>query len=200
MLGETNHGTTSDGSDRTYTDGPRAPGVPGRRRRQRQPLDPHCPQHLRHAHREHLWRAQRGMGYRGLRRVRPAHGNGSAPQPPPSATPEEITLGRGAFLAMLDVLKPDLVIVRGLTLFKQLWLSSENGITMLAPGLYPYVLKVARMSVSGLPPPAGFQPCFRISERGGRPKTAYPLLPSRPYSGPCIHPGAASRMGKHLPF
>ena len=42
---------------------------------------------------------------------------------------------------MLDVLKPDLVIVRGLTLFKQLWLSSENGITMLDPGLCPYVLR-----------------------------------------------------------
>ena len=42
---------------------------------------------------------------------------------------------------MLDVLKPDLVIVRDLTLFKQLWLSSENGITMLAPGLCPYVLR-----------------------------------------------------------
>ncbi len=132
---------------------------------------------FRHAHRERLRRAQRGMGYRGLRRVCPTHANGNVPQPLPHATPEEISLGRGAFLAMLDVLKPDLVIVRGLTLFKQLWLSSENGITMLAPGLYPYVLKVARMSVSGLPPPAGFQPCFRISERGGRPKTAYPLLP-----------------------
>ena len=42
---------------------------------------------------------------------------------------------------MLDVLKPDLVIVRGLTLFKQLWLPSENGITMLDPGLCPYVLR-----------------------------------------------------------
>ena len=34
---------------------------------------------------------------------------------------------------MLDVLKPDLVIVRGLTLFKQLWLSSENGISAAPP-------------------------------------------------------------------
>ena len=33
------------------------------------------------------------------------------------------------------------MIVRGLTLFKQLWLSSENGITMLAPGLCPYLLR-----------------------------------------------------------
>ena len=55
MLGEANRGTASDGADRTYTDGPRAPSVPGRRRRQRQPLNPHCPQHLRHAHREHLY-------------------------------------------------------------------------------------------------------------------------------------------------
>ncbi len=123
-------------------------------------------------------RAQRGMGYRGLRCVRPAHGNGSAPQPPPSATPEEITLGREAFLAMLDVLKPDLVIVRGLTLFKQLWLSSENGITMLDPGLYRYVLKSRPdVRICCYPPSRDFQPCFRISERGGRPKTAYPLLP-----------------------
>lgn len=177
MLGEANHGTTSDGADRTYTDGVV-------RRAFRDAAGGNGNHWIRTVRNISVMltgntstRTQRGMGYRGLRRVRPAHGNGSAPQPPPSATPEEITLGRGAFLAMLDVLKPDLVIVRGLTLFKQLWLSSENGITMLAPGLYPYVLKVARMSVSGLPPPAGFQPCFRISERGGRPKTAYPLLP-----------------------
>ena len=55
------------------------------------------------------------------------------------ATPEEIALGRGAFFAMLDVLKPDFVIVWGLTLFKQHWLSPESGITMLAPGLCAYV-------------------------------------------------------------
>ncbi|MFR0875826.1 MAG: hypothetical protein ACLSHC_15540 [Bilophila wadsworthia] len=55
------------------------------------------------------------------------------------ATPEEIALGRRAFFAMLDVLKPDFVIVWGLTLFKQHWLSPESGITMLAPGLCAYV-------------------------------------------------------------
>ena len=33
------------------------------------------------------------------------------------------------------------MIVRGLTLFKQLWLSYENGIAMLDPGLCPYVLR-----------------------------------------------------------
>lgn len=54
------------------------------------------------------------------------------------ATPEEIALGRGAFFAMLDVLKPDFVIVWGLTLFRQHWLSSESGITMLDPGLCAY--------------------------------------------------------------
>ena len=81
------------------------------------------------------------MGYRGLRRVCPTHANGSVPQPLPHATPEEIAFGHEAFLAMLDALKPDFMPVRGLTLFKQLWLSSENGITMLAPGLCPYVLR-----------------------------------------------------------
>ena len=140
MLGEANHGTASDESDRTYTDGPRAPGVPGRRRRQRQPLDPHCPQHLRHAHREHLYAGptRYGIPWLTVCSSNTCKWKRTAAAP---ATPEEITLGRGAFLAMLDVLKPDLVIVRGLTLFKQLWLSSENGITMLDPGLCPYVLR-----------------------------------------------------------
>ena len=155
---------------------------------------------FRHAHRERLRRAQRGMGYRGLRRVCPTHANGNVPQPLPHATPEEISLGRGAFLAMLDVLKPDLVIVRGLTLFKQLWLSSENGITMLAPGLYPYVLKVARMSVSGTATTRRGISAMFPNTRNGRP------------SGNCIsadtppgliqvsltRPDAASRMGPGL--
>ena len=53
MIGEANHGTAPDGADRTYTD-----GVVRR------------------------W-VQRGVGYRGLRRILPAHGNGNAPQPVP---------------------------------------------------------------------------------------------------------------------
>lgn len=148
MLGEANHGTTSDGADRTYTDGVV-------RRAFRDAAGGNGNHWIRTVRNISVMltgntstRAQRGMGYRGLRCVRPAHGNGSAPQPPPSATPEEITLGREAFLAMLDALKPDFMPVRGLTLFKQHWLSSENGITMLDPGLCPYVLRSRRMSVS----------------------------------------------------
>lgn len=178
MLGEANHGTTSDGADRTYTDGVV-------RRAFRDAAGGNGNHWIRTVRNISVMltgntstRAQRGMGYRGLRRVCPTHANGSVPQPLPHATPEEIAFGRGAFLAMLDVLKPDFVPVRGLTLFKQLWLSSENGITMLDPGLCPYVLRNRPdVHIWYCPPVAGFQPCFRISERGGRPKTAYPLLP-----------------------
>ncbi|WP_302553659.1 hypothetical protein [uncultured Bilophila sp.] len=73
---------------------------------------------------------------------------------------------------MLDVLKPDLVIVRGLTLFKQLWLPSENGITMLDPGLCPYVLRSRRMSASATATTRGISAMFpnigkgRTSENG----------------------------------
>ena len=122
MLGKTNHGTTSDGADRTYTDGV-----------------------VRRAFRD----AARGNGNHWIRTVRNisvmltgntyggpnavwdtvAYGvsvntckwkrTAAAP-----ATSEETTFGRETFLAMLDVLKTDLVIVRGLTLFIQLCLSS----------------------------------------------------------------------------
>ena len=113
MIGEANHGTAPDEADRTYTDGVVLTGNA-------------------YGESNAVWdTVAYGVFFQHMETE--THRNRSR------ATPEEIALGRGAFFAMLDVLKPDFVIVWGLTLFKQHWLSPESGITMLAPGLCAYV-------------------------------------------------------------
>lgn len=138
MIGEANHGTAPDGADRTYTDGVV-------RRALQDAAEGNGNHWVRYI--RNISAMLTGNAYGGSNAVwdtvaygvffqhmeTETHRNRSR------ATPEEIALGRGAFFAMLDVLKPDFVIVWGLTLFKQHWLSPESGITMLAPGLCAYV-------------------------------------------------------------
>ncbi|MFQ9489678.1 MAG: hypothetical protein ACLR0N_00835 [Bilophila wadsworthia] len=177
MIGEANHGTAPDGADRTYTDGVV-------RRALQDAAEGNGNHWVRYI--RNISAMLTGNAYGGSNAVwdtvaygvffqhmeTETHRNRSR------ATPEEIALGRGAFFAMLDVLKPDFVIVWGLTLFKQHWLSPESGITMLAPASARMSSQIARMSVSGTATTRrGFQPCFRTPEMGGRPETAYPLIP-----------------------
>ena len=132
MIGEANHGTAPDGADRTYTDGVV-------RRALQDAAEGNGNHWVRYI--RNISAMLTGNAYGGSNAVwdtvaygvffqhmeTETHRNRSR------ATPEEIALGRRAFFAMLDVLKPDFVIVWGLTLFKQHWLSPESGITMLAP-------------------------------------------------------------------
>ncbi|MFQ8736085.1 MAG: hypothetical protein ACLSAH_08740 [Bilophila wadsworthia] len=147
MIGEANHGTAPDGADGTYTDGvvrralqtpPKATATTGSATSATSP--PCSPGTLRWVNA--VWdTVAYGVFFQHMETE--THRNRSR------ATPEEIALGRRAFFAMLDVLKPDFVIVWGLTLFKQHWLSPESGITMFAPASARMSSQIARMSVSG---------------------------------------------------
>ena len=131
MIGEANHGTAPDGADRTYTDGVV-------RRALQDAAEGNGNHWVRYI--RNISAMLTGNAYGGSNAVwdtvaygvffqhmeTETHRNRSR------ATPEEIALGRRAFFAMLDVLKPDFVIVWG---------------------------------------------CFRTPEMGGRPETAYPLIP-----------------------
>ena len=137
MLGEANHGTAPDGADRTYTDGVV-------RRALQDAAEGNGSHWVRYI--RNISAMLTGNAYGGPNAVWDTvaygvffqHMETEAHRNRTRATPEEIALGRGAFFAMLDVLKPDFVIVWGLTLFRQHWLSSESGITMLDPGLCAY--------------------------------------------------------------
>ena len=125
MIGEANHGTAPDGADRTYTDGVV-------RRALQDAAEGNGNHWVRYI--RNISAMLTGNAYGGSNAVwdtvaygvffqhmeTETHRNRSR------ATPEEIALGRRAFFAMLDVLKPDFVIVWGLTLFRQHWLSSER--------------------------------------------------------------------------
>ena len=170
MIGEANHGTAPDGADRTYTDGVV-------RRALQDAAEGNGNHWVRYI--RNISAMLTGNAYGGSNAVwdtvvygvffqhmeTETHRNRSR------ATPEEIALGRGAFFAMLDVLKPDFVIVWGLTLFKRHHHACSRPLRVClhrSPGC-PYL---------ALPPPVeGFQPCFRTPEMGGRPETAYPLIP-----------------------
>ena len=124
MIGEANHGTAPDGADRTYTDGVV-------RRALQDAAEGNGNHWVRYI--RNISAMLTGNAYGGSNAVwdtvaygvffqhmeTETHRNRSR------ATPEEIALGRRAFFAMLDVLKPDFVSV---------W-----GFTMLAPGLCAYV-------------------------------------------------------------
>ena len=132
MIGEANHGTAPDGADRTYTDGVV-------RRALQDAAEGNGNHWVRYI--RNISAMLTGNAYGGPNAVWDTvaygvffqHMETEAHRNRTRATPEEIALGRGAFFAMLDVLKPDFVIVWGLTLFRQHWLSSESGITMLDP-------------------------------------------------------------------
>ena len=82
MIGEANHGTAPDGADRTYTDGV----VRRALQDAAEGNGNHWVRYIRNISAMltgNAYGVQRGVGYRGLRRILPAHGNGNAPQPVP---------------------------------------------------------------------------------------------------------------------
>ncbi len=137
MIGEANHGTARDGADREYTDGVV-------RRALRDAAEGNGNHWVRYI--RNISAMLTGKAYGGPNAVWDTvaygvffqHMETEAHRNRTRATPEEIALGRGAFFAMLDILKPDCVIVWGLSLFKKHWLSPEGGITMLDSDLCAY--------------------------------------------------------------
>lgn len=140
MIGEANHGTPQEGADRGYTGGVV-------RRALRDAAEGNGNHWVRYI--RNISAMLTGNAYGGSDAVWDTvaygvffqHMETEAHRNRASATPEEVALGRGAFSALLGILKPDFVIVWGLTLFKRHWLSPEDGITMLDPGLCTYILR-----------------------------------------------------------
>lgn len=137
MIGEANHGEPQDGADRNYTDGVV-------RRALQDAAEGNGNHWVRYI--RNITAMLTGNAYGGSNAVWDTVAYGvffqhmatEAHRNRASATPEETALGRGAFLALLDILKPDFVIAWGLTLFKKHWLSPENDISMLDPVLCAY--------------------------------------------------------------
>lgn len=198
MIGEANHGTAPDGADRTYTDGVV-------RRALQDAAEGNGNHWVRYI--RNISAMLTGNAYGGSNAVwdtvaygvffqhmeTETHRNRSR------ATPEEIALGRRAFFAMLDVLKPDFVIVWGLTLFNT-GCPPKAASPCLLPASARMSSQIARMSVSGTATTRRGISAMFPNTRNGRP------------SGNCIsadtppgliqvsltRPDAASRMGPGL--
>ena len=175
MIGEANHGTAPDGADRTYTDGVV-------RRALQDAAEGNGNHWVRYI--RNISAMLTGNAYGGSNAVwdtvaygvffqhmeTETHRNRSR------ATPEEIALGRGAFFAMLDVLKPDFVIV---------WHMSSQ---------------IARMSVSGTATTRRGISAMFPNTRNGRPSGNCISADTPPglIQVSLTRPDAASRMGTGL--